>query len=79
MQPNSQRVQKRPVNLTVNDELLQAARARHINLSATLESALREELRQAEQQQWLEENREAIKNYNRFVEENVFPGLERMF
>jgi antitoxin CcdA len=79
MQANSERVQKRPVNLTINSDLLKAARDSGINLSATLEAALRDELRQRQRQQWLEENRDAIENYNRLVDEGVFPDLGRMF
>ncbi|HET7570847.1 MAG TPA: type II toxin-antitoxin system CcdA family antitoxin [Gammaproteobacteria bacterium] len=80
MQANTERTSKRAVNLTVNAELLNQARASGINLSATLESALREQIRQAQRRQWLEENREAIANYNRMVErDGVFSDGLRSF
>ncbi len=61
---------KKPTNLSLNSDLLAKTRALNINLSATLEQALRKELEQAEAKQWNEENKAAIKAYNNFVEEN---------
>lgn len=59
---------KQPANLTVNSDLLAKARALDINLSATLEKALADSLRQRQRQQWLDENRDAISAYNDEVE-----------
>jgi antitoxin CcdA len=61
---------KRAANLSVNAELLEQARALEINLSATLERALTEEVRARKRQQWLEENREAIAAYTAHVREH---------
>lgn len=61
-------IAKRAVNVTVRSDLLEAARGHGINVSATLEAALLEELRRARQQSWLEDNREAIAAYNEHVE-----------
>ena len=70
---------KRAANVSVRSDLLDAAREYGINLSATLEAALAERLRQARQQKWLAENREAIAAYTEHVEHNgVFSeGLRR--
>lgn len=51
---------KKAVNLSVDANLLSHAKELHINLSALLEGALREEARK----RWREENREAIEAYN---------------
>lgn len=59
---------KRPANLSINADLLAKARALDINLSATLEQALAEALRQHQREQWLAENRAAIEAYNQRVE-----------
>ena len=67
---------KKPTNLSLNSDLLAKTRALNINLSATLEQALRKELEQAEAKQWSEENKTAIKAYNNFVEENGCFGDE---
>jgi antitoxin CcdA len=61
---------KRATNLSVNAELLEQAKTLQINLSATLERALTEEVRARKRQQWLEENREAIAAYNAHIEEH---------
>jgi antitoxin CcdA len=73
-------VTRRATNVTVRSDLLDAARGYGINLSATLETALRAELRRARQQQWLEENRAAIATYNEHVENHgVFSDVQRNF
>ena len=61
---------KRAANLSVNADLLNRARELDINLSATLEQALVEVLRQRQRERWLAENRGAIAAYNDHVEKN---------
>lgn len=71
---------KRPTNLSINADLLAKARWLDINLSATLEQALAETLRQRQREQWLTENRAAIDAYNRQVEpQGVFSDKLRSF
>lgn len=67
---------KKAANLTVNSDLLLKSRALNINLSATLERALKEELAKHEAAQWVEENSAAIKSYNEFVEQHGCFGDE---
>ena len=59
---------KRATNVSINQGLLEEARALDINLSATLERALEAEVRARKREKWLEENREAIEAYNRRIE-----------
>ncbi len=61
---------KKPTNLSVNSDLLEKTRALKINLSATLEQALRAKLAQADAEAWADENRAAVRAYNDFVEEH---------
>src|SRR5690606_42122948 len=61
---------KKAANLSINSDLLRKSRELNINLSATLEQALKEELSKRKAEQWAEENRAAIKRYNDFVEEH---------
>ena len=69
---------KRAANLSVNAELLDRAKALEINLSATLEKALETEVRARLREKWLEENREAIRDYNAWVAEHgVFSPMFR--
>jgi antitoxin CcdA len=71
---------KSATNVSIRRDLLEAARASKINLSATLEQALTEKLRQAQQLQWREENRESIAAYNEHVEKHgVFSDGSRSF
>ena len=63
----SNAARKQAANLSIRADLLQQAKARHINLSQTLEERLEEILREQDRQAWLEANREAIEDSNRFV------------
>ncbi len=71
---------KKPTNVSINEGLLNDARSLDINLSATLERALTEEVRRLKIERWREENREAIAAYNAFVEEgDIFSDHFRLF
>jgi len=60
---------KKSANLSIASDLLEEARARKINLSQTLEAALKAELKKRHEAEWLEQNRAAIDAYNREVRE----------
>ena len=69
---------KRATNVSINQGLLEEARALEINLSATLEKALEAEVRARRREKWLAENREAIAAYNAHIEEHgVFSPMFR--
>ncbi len=71
---------KRAANVSIRSDLLDAARVAQVNLSATLEHALIEELKLIEHQKWRAQNREAIDAYNDYVEEKgVFSDGARGF
>lgn len=71
---------KRRTNVSIDPELLEAARSRGIKLSPLLEDAIRERLRQARAEEWRAENRESIDAYNREVRESgVFSDGLRSF
>ena len=65
---------KRAANVSINQRLLEDARALDINLSATLERALEAEVRARRRAQWLEENREAIAAYNARIARDGLAG-----
>jgi len=68
------------VNLTVDANLLREARDQGINLSATLERALAEELRRSRRERWLADNREGIEAYNELVDQHgAFADTLRSF
>jgi antitoxin CcdA len=60
---------KKAVNVSIRADVLDAARAEDINLSAILEGALTEQVRIRRRDRWLAENAEGIAAYNREAEE----------
>jgi antitoxin CcdA len=70
MRRRHQTVAKRATNVSIRGDLLDAARKAGVNLSATLERALAEELASLKRARWREENRDAIAAYNDYVEEH---------
>lgn len=72
--------QKKPANLSVNSELLAQARELNINLSATLERALEQEVRKTQRDKWLTENAQAIENCNQLAQTHgLFADKHRTF
>lgn len=71
---------KKASNLSINSDLLRQAKALDINLSATLEAALKVKIQELRAQQWIEENRDSISAYNESVaERGVFSDGLRSF
>jgi len=71
---------KKATNLSINKNLLAEARELKINLSATLEEALEEKVREQRRKQWLEENQQAIQACNELAEKNgLFSDKYRVF
>ncbi len=58
------------MSLMMNSDLLIKSNALNINLSTALEKALIQQLAEHARGQWIEQNRNAIRSYNEFVEEN---------
>jgi len=61
---------KRATNVAVRVDLLEAARAAGVNLSAVLERALTEELRELRCCAWRLENARAIETYNAHIDDH---------
>ena len=77
---NSEPTAKRATNVSVRSDLLAAAREAGVNLSATLERALVEQLAEVKRKRWRQDNREAIDAYNEHVEKHgVFSDGVRTF
>jgi len=74
------KVLKKAVNLRINQQLIDEAKAMKINLSQTLETSLIEILREKQKEAWLQDNQEAVASYNQRIEENgVFSDGLRQF
>ena len=70
---------KRPVNLSLNSELLRVAKELGLNLSAIAEEALAQAVRERLGQRWLAENAAAIQVYNLRTGQGVFSDGLRTF
>lgn len=71
---------KKATNLTINSDLLTKAKLLHINLSKTLEESLIKLLQEKQNQLWLQQNKQAIEEYNeRIDKEGSFGDKGRLF
>ena len=61
---------KRAVNVSIDASVLDMAKGMNINLSQTLEDALRKRTQDARDRRFQDEHREAIEAHNRFIEKN---------
>lgn len=64
---------RRATNVTLPESLLREARAMGINLSQACERGLAHEVAEGRRQQWLEENRAAMEDWNKHVAEHGLP------
>lgn len=71
---------RKAVNLSIDEDVLLAAREQKINLSRLLEETLRNELNAITQNEWRRRNKEAIDGYNKRIERHgVFSNRIRRF
>ena len=71
--PRSAESTKRAVNLSLNAKVLDTARELGMNLSATVDALLAEEVRRRYWERWNEDNREAIEHYNARIAREGLP------
>ncbi|MFO1332033.1 MAG: type II toxin-antitoxin system CcdA family antitoxin [Rubrivivax sp.] len=64
---------KRAVNLSLNAKVLDTARELGMNLSATVDALLADEVRRRYWERWNEDNREAIEHYNARIAREGLP------
>jgi antitoxin CcdA len=67
------KARRRPVNLSIREDLVAAARQLGLNLSQAAEGGLEQAVRKAREAEWLRENAEAIEAHNRWIEEHGLP------
>jgi antitoxin CcdA len=71
---------KRPVNLSLNGDLLRLGKELGLNLSSVAEEAIAYAVNARLTERWLEENRQAIESYNTRIEaQGVFSDGIRTF
>jgi antitoxin CcdA len=64
---------RKPANLTIDQNLLTEAKALKLNVSRAAEAGIAEAVRQEKSRRWQEENTEAIRSSNEWVERNGLP------
>ena len=64
---------KKPTNVSLPTDLVEEAKALGINLSQACEGGLSDQGKKAREAKWLEENRESLHAWNKWVEENGMP------
>ena len=65
--------QKRATNVSLPGDLIDEARRLNINISHACEQGLEQQVRKSKAQEWLEQNRESLEEWNRWVEKNGLP------
>lgn len=64
---------KRPVNLSLSEDVLEAAKALQMNISKACDALLREAVRQEQARRWREEHADFIAAYNATIETEGLP------
>lgn len=64
---------RKPVNLSLNEQLLKEARSYKINMSKAAENGIIEALNRAKTELWKKENEEALESSNSYVSKNGLP------
>lgn len=66
---------RRPTNLSIDEGLVVEARQLGLNISGAAEAGLMQAVKQAKAEQWLSENKQAVKSSNEYVDEFGLPLL----
>ncbi len=71
---------KRPINLSLNSEVLETAKSLGMNISQTVDELLTQEVLRRYWARWNEENKDAIAQYNARIErDGMFSDKYRTF
>jgi antitoxin CcdA len=76
----SARSRKVATNLSLRSDLVRRARKLGLNVSEVVDAALEQAVKEAEGRAWLEENRDAIEDYNTLIaKRGMFSDGRRRF
>ena len=71
---------KARTNVSIDQNLLEAARSHNLILSSILEDAIKKELSVLQQEEWESSNKESIASYNKHIaDKGVFSDEMRTF
>lgn len=77
---NFNKSSKKATNLSLSSDLLAEAKRLNINLSATMEKALKQEVSERLSEEWLENNSDAVNACNKLTESfGLFSDAYRKF
>lgn len=65
---NTRASKRRPVNLTIRADILKEAKELNLNASQAAELGIMAAVKQAREQQWLKDNREALLAHNKRID-----------
>lgn len=76
----TRKTRKIPTNLSLRGDLVRRAKKLGLKLSSVVDAALEQAVKEAEAKAWLDENRDAIVEYNALVaKRGVFSAGRRQF
>lgn len=61
---------RRPINLTIREDILKDAKELNLNTSKAAEYGIAQAIKEAREQAWLNENKSALSAHNKRVEES---------
>lgn len=61
---------RRPVNLTIREDILETAKSLNLNASQAAEAGLIAAIRQTQEKEWLNANKSALRAHNKRVEKD---------
>ena len=64
---NNEKTKRRSVNLTIPEDVIQAARELKLNASEAAEAGIRRAIAEKQAEQWLSQNQSALKAHNKRV------------
>jgi len=64
----AQKTKRRPLNVSVREDLIEAAKGLNLNTSQAAEAGIAAAVKRAQEAAWLEQNRKAIEAHNARVE-----------
>ncbi|MEX4008361.1 type II toxin-antitoxin system CcdA family antitoxin [Neoaquamicrobium sediminum] len=67
---------RKSVNLSIDVDILAEAKALNVNVSRAADAGIAEAISKRKAELWLQENREAIEENNRYFEEHGLPFSE---
>ena len=68
MPTRESKARRRPVNISIRQDVIEQAKALGLNVSQIAETALSNEVKRTLEAQWLKDNADAIKEYNERVD-----------